>query len=310
MTLKTFFSGGQLIRSAEFRADAQFLQQAWDNSATRFVAIWQSRCMVAANQLVLLSREELGGESQLLDSIYLGQQDNRDIFVIGLADELHPDGPQEHSFNNFRALMGTFSEADAALLAYAKGMVEWRSRHLFCGVCGAPHTPTSGGFVMECSANNCDTRCFPRLDPAIIVLVIHAEKCLLGRQVGWPDGRYSTLAGFVEPGESLEDAVAREVFEESNIRISTARYLGSQPWPFPNAIMLGFHADAESMDIKLNDGELADARWLSRDELINGDITVPPPQSIAFRLIERWFNEWDGKPLQSFNISSDFRRND
>ena len=122
----------------------------------------------------------------------------------------------------------------------------------------------------------CDHRSFPRIDPAIIVLVIDGERCLLGRQRSWPENRYSTIAGFVEPGESLEDAVGREVAEEANIRIARARYLGSQPWPFPNAMMIGFHADAVSREIRLNDGELADARWLSREELAAGQVALPP----------------------------------
>ena len=232
------------------------------------------------------------------------------MFAVELPDELHPDGPQEAAFNNFRALMGNFSEADAALVAYAKGILEWRKRHRYCGVCGAPYIPGSGGFVMQCSAASCATRSFPRLDPAIIVLTLHADRCLLGRQVSWPEGHYSTIAGFVEPGESLEDAVAREVHEETNIRVSHTHYLGSQPWPFPNAIMLGFHAEAGSTEIRLNDGELADARWLTRAELVEGAIALPPPESIAFRLIEHWFNQWDGAALQSYSLSADFRRND
>jgi NAD+ diphosphatase len=294
MTLKTFFSGGQLDRSAELRNDPKFLQQAWQSPTTCFIAIWQTRCMVEDNSIILLQRAELGGDWLAQDGIYLGRLNNRDIFAVELPDELHPDGPQEISFSNFRALMATYSEDDAALLAYAKGMLEWRKRHLHCGACGASNTATSGGFIMECSADSCATRSFPRLDPAVIVLTTHEDRCLLGRQTSWPEDSYSTIAGFVEPGESLEDALSREVHEETNIRIGASRYLGSQPWPFPNAIMLGFHADAITTDIRLNDGELADARWLSREDLAAGDIAIPPPQSIAFRLIERWFDKWDG----------------
>lgn len=310
MTLKTFFSGGQLDRLTESRNDPRLLEQAWQNPASRFIAIWQSRCMVESDAIVLLGLNELGGDWQPHDGVYLGRLHNRDIFTVELPDELHPEGPPEQSFDNFRSLMGTLSEDDAALLAYAKGMLEWRKRHQYCGLCGSLNTPRSGGFVMECSQENCVTRSFPRLDPAIIVLTTHEDRCLLGRQVSWPEGRYSTIAGFVEPGESLEDALAREVFEETNIQISTSRYLGSQPWPFPNAIMLGFHATAASTDIQLNDGELADARWFSREALISGDFAIPPPQSIAFRLIEHWFDEWNGSPLQSFELSTDFRRKD
>ncbi|MGI9291876.1 MAG: NAD(+) diphosphatase [Gammaproteobacteria bacterium] len=308
MTLKTFFSGGQLDRAAESRKQPEFLQQAWSNPASRFIAIWQSRCMVQSDEIVLLANTELGGQWQPEDGIYLGCTGETHFFAVELPEQLHPDGPQEQAFDNFRALMNSYSEDDAALLAYAKGMLEWRKRHQHCGVCGAPNKAIHGGFIMECSIPECDSRSFPRLDPAIIVLTTHEDRCLLGRQVSWPEHRYSTIAGFVEPGESLEDAVVREVHEEANIRVGTSRYLGSQPWPFPNAIMLGFHAEATSTDIILNDGELADARWFSRAELTSGKVAIPPPQSIAFRLIEHWFDQWGGDPLQSFNISTDFRK--
>ena len=120
--------------------------------------------------------------------------------VDSAAGQLHPEGPPENAFDNFRALMGTYSENDAALLAYAKGMLEWRKRHRFCGVCGAVNQPAQGGFIMECSAGDCDSRSFPRLDPAIIVLTLHQDRCLLGRQVSWPEGRYSTIMSRIAKG--------------------------------------------------------------------------------------------------------------
>jgi NAD+ diphosphatase len=306
MTLTTFFSGGRIDRSGDLRNDPQALEAVWQSPDTRFVTVWQSSCLVENDAVVLLRLDQLGAEWQLTDSIYLGQSNQNHLFAIELPKELHPDGPPAEAFDNFRALLGAFSEQDAALLAYAKGMVEWQKRHRHCGVCGSINNATAAGFVMECSQADCDTRSFPRLDPAIIVLALHEDRCLLGRQINWPEGRYSTIAGFVEPGESLEDAVRREVHEETNISITDTRYLGSQPWPFPNAIMLGFHADADSTFIKLNDGELADAGWFSRDDLAQGSVALPPPQSIAYRLIEHWFNQWDGEPLLTFNLSTDF----
>jgi NAD+ diphosphatase len=308
MTLKTFFSGGKLERAAEARSDQTELAKAWANPDTRYIAFWQARCMVEHDAIVLLKQESLGGDWQLNDSIYLGHIRNQHVFAIELPDVLHPDGPDEKAFDNFRALMGSFSEEDAALLAYGKGMVEWQTRHRYCGICGSGNNAVSGGFIMECSRAGCGARSFPRLDPAIIVLTVHEDRCLLGRQVSWPEGRYSTIAGFVEPGESLEDAIAREVLEETNVRVANSRYLGSQPWPFPNAIMLGFHADAASTDIRLNDGELADANWFTREDLAAGRVALPPVQSIAFQLIEHWFNHWDGPSLSSLELSTDFQR--
>jgi NAD+ diphosphatase len=181
-------------------------------------------------------------------------------------------------------------------------MVAWQERHRHCGTCGSRNRLLEAGFAMECSDDACRHRSFPRLDPAIIVLVHHEDRCLLGRQASWPEGRFSTIAGFVEPGESLEDALRREVREETNIEAGSCSYLGSQPWPFPAAIMIGFHATADSTDIACNDGELADARWVSRAEIANESVVLPPSISIAYRLIEAWFNEHDGPPLESLGL--------
>jgi NAD+ diphosphatase len=161
-----------------------------------------------------------------------------------------------------------------------------------------------GGFVMACSRPACGHRAFPRIDPAVIVLVCHGDRCLLGRQPGWPEGRLSTVAGFVEPGESLEEAVAREVHEETNIRVGDCRYIASQPWPFPAAMMIGFHAEGRNTDIRFNDGELVEARWLSREDLRRREVRLPPSASIAFRLIEAWFDREPGPRLASLGLDS------
>jgi NAD+ diphosphatase len=176
-------------------------------------------------------------------------------------------------------------------------MVAWQRSHRYCGVCGSPNRALEGGFVMECSDADCGRRSFPRLDPAVIVLVHRGDRCLLGRQTKWPEGRFSTIAGFVEPGENLEDAIRREVREETDIRVGKCEYLASQPWPFPSALMIGYHAEAESEAIRLNDGELAEARWLTRGELATGAVVLPPRFSVAYRLIERWFDLVDGPRL-------------
>jgi NAD+ diphosphatase len=308
MTLTTFFSGGSIDRSALLRSDPVALTAAWQDPNTRFIAIWQSRCIVEGDAAVLLDMAGLGNDLQMAEAVYLGHTHDHHLFAVELPENLAPQNPPATAFDNFRSLLVNLNEADAAMLAYAKGMLEWQKRHRYCGECGTANTATEGGFVMQCSAATCAVRSFPRLDPAIIVLTMHADRCLLGRQTEWPEGRYSTIAGFVEPGESLEDAVARELLEETNVQISQASYMGSQPWPFPNAIMLGFHARATTTDIKLNDGELADARWFTRDDLTAGEIALPPPQSIAFRLIEEWFNQWDGPPLTDYDLSTDFTR--
>jgi len=199
--------------------------------------------------------------------------------------------PPGTEFRELRPLAPLLSPDSATLLAYARALGLWRSRHRFCGVCGAPNVPARAGHVMRCSRDGCGHETFPRLDPAIIVLVTSAdgERALLGRQASWPAGRYSTIAGFVEPGESLEEAVIREVEEETGVRAGDVRYDSSQPWPFPSSLMLGFHAVASTHEITLRDGELEDARWFSRADIAAGHPALPPPGAISARLIDGWF---------------------
>ena len=147
---------------------------------------------------------------------------------------------------------------------------------------------------MKCTNDACGIDHFPRLDPAIIVLVTDGERALLGRQAAWPEGRYSTIAGFVEPGESLEDAVVREVAEETGVQVAQVAYDSSQPWPFPSSLMLGFHAVASTEAITLRDGELEDARWFTRADLAAGHPALPPPGAISARLIDAWYNQPGG----------------
>jgi len=186
----------------------------------------------------------------------------------------------------------------ASLLAYARALALWKTRHRHCGVCGAPSLPARAGHVMRCSRASCGTETFPRLDPAIIVLVTDAtgERALLGRQASWTEGRYSTIAGFVEPGESLEDAVIREVEEETGVLAGDVEYVASQPWPFPSSLMLGFSAVARTHDITLRDGELEDARWFTRADLAAGYPALPPAGAISARLIDAWFGAPAGPP--------------
>ena len=180
---------------------------------------------------------------------------------------------------------------DSALLAYAKGLAHWHARHRFCGVCGEGTEAKDAGHVRVCTGPDCATQHFPRTDPAVIMLVTDGDRCLLGHNKRFPERIYSTLAGFVEPGESLEEAVAREVLEETGVRVGRVQYHSSQPWPFPASIMLGFHAEAESEAITVQAAELVDARWFSRAEIANFEqlgLRLPRPDSIARRLVEHW----------------------
>jgi NAD+ diphosphatase len=198
--------------------------------------------------------------------------------------------PIEMRFEELRPLASELDAAEAGLLAYARALIHWQKRHRYCGSCGAPNEARRGGHVMRCSNASCGVDCFPRIDPAIIVLVTDGDRALLGRQASWGPNRYSTIAGFVEPGESLEDAVAREVLEETGVTISHCRYHSSQPWPFPSSLMLGYLATAVPGSPAIAGDELEDARWFSREDIRDGRALLPPITSISRRLIMHWLD--------------------
>jgi len=195
-------------------------------------------------------------------------------------------------FADLRQLAGRLAREDGALLALARAMMFWHSRHRFCGACGAPTRSEEAGHMRRCTDAACNTMHFPRTDPAVIMLVTDGERALLGRNKNFVAGMYSTLAGFVEPGESLEDAVKREVREEAAIEVGAVHYHSSQPWPFPANIMLGFYAEAVSTEIALEDGELADAQWFDRtwlrSHVDDNSFRLPRRDSIARRMIGDW----------------------
>jgi NAD+ diphosphatase len=190
-----------------------------------------------------------------------------------------------------REVGATLDDRDAGLAVHAVGLDNWHATHLRCPRCGAPTRPTLGGHVRRCDEDG--SQHFPRTDPAVIMLVHDgADRCLLGRQTPWPNRRFSTLAGFVEPGESAEQAVAREVDEEVGLPVTDIEYRASQPWPFPSSLMFGYRARATAYDVDLRDGEIEEARWFSRAELRRaadaGEVVLSSPVSIAYRLITDW----------------------
>jgi NAD+ diphosphatase len=224
-------------------------------------------------------------ESQL---VLLGWFRGRRCVLVDLSLDEQVTTPPGTRYEELRPLLPLLHEDEARLLAYCRALLVWRSRHRYCGVCGASTAPQSAGHVLACTRELCNATFFPRIDPAVIVLVTDGALALLGRQATWPAGRYSALAGFVEPGESLEEAVAREVEEETGVRTGVAHYYASQPWPFPASLMLGFHATATRGPLRL-DQELEDARWFTSEELRSApDGMLPPRHTIARRLIEEW----------------------
>jgi NAD+ diphosphatase len=222
--------------------------------------------------------------------ILLGRYGDTNFFAFEIDSVEPPPLPPGSRFEDLRHIASVLPIDEAGLLGYARAIISWRRRHRFCGTCGARTVSAKSGHVLVCSDPACRNEQFPRIDPAIIVLVGEGERALLGRQASWPVGRYSTIAGFVEPGESLEDAVAREVFEETGIEVDRIEYHSSQPWPFPASLMLGFTAHAVTTEVRLRDQELEDARWFTRADLASNGALLPPRQSISFRLIEHWFD--------------------
>jgi NAD+ diphosphatase len=292
-----FFSGPYIDRRAEERSQADWVRTARDDPSTLYLVARGSRQLIYTQPEPRIAFLEAGeaaagavDESRL---VLLGWfRDRRCVLVeVGDEDEGSLELPAEASFEELRPLSPLLAGEEAGLLAYARALSLWRARQRFCGACGAPTVPRRAGHCMRCSREGCAQEFFPRLDPAIIVLVTDGERALLGRQATWPPGRYSTIAGFVEPGESLEDAVTREVMEETGVPVERARYDSSQPWPFPASIMIGFRAWARPDSPARGDGELEDARWFSREEIRAGEVLLPPVHSISRRLIGAWMDD-------------------
>jgi NAD+ diphosphatase len=286
-----FLTGATIDRSAERRRDVAWLESRLVHHETRFLLLREGNPLLHAERpgLRFAAAGELPPE---LDSVplFLGTDgQDRAVFAVEIAAEAPPGS----EYREFRSVVPLLPRDEGALVAYARGVLHWHRRHRFCGVCGGETTIEEGGHVRHC--NGCGMDHYPRTDPAVIVLVTAGERGLIGRQSSWPSGVYSVLAGFVEPGESLEEAVRREVREESAILVGEVAYRSSQPWPFPSSLMLGFRAVALSTEITVDRHELEDALWISRSGLREaveeGRIRLPSPASIARRLLEEWLGE-------------------
>ena len=290
------FAGAFVDRSGERRKDPDWLEHAAKSEDSRFVPVWGDRCLVGGDPpgAILLTREQLDGAFDAHDLIFLGIFRDHPAFAVPFSPDAQAPFRDIGEFQDLRFLGTILPPDEANLAAHARALVLWHASQVFCGICGSPARPGAAGNSRICINEACGREIFPRVDPAIIVLVADGDRCLLGRQRSWPEGRYSTLAGFVEPGESLEDSVRREVYEETNVHVGRVQYHSSQPWPFPSSLMLGFSAEATSSDIVLNDRELEDARWFSRDDLRSGFPKMPSRISIARRLVDHWLNLGDG----------------
>lgn len=286
-------------RAAHHRLDEAWLAAAWSHPTTRVLVVSGGQVLVedtddGRTELVLVPsfdapvtekhRYFLGTDEEGVSYFAL----QKDALPGRMDDAARPAG--------LREVGGLLSERDAGLMVHAVALENWQRLHRFCSRCGERTDIAAAGHVRRCAA--CGAEHYPRTDPAVIMLVTDdQDRALLGRQVHWPEGRFSTLAGFVEPGESIEQAVVREVAEEAGVAVGEVSYVASQPWPFPSSLMLGFMARATSSDIQVDGEEIHEARWFSREDLRHGiesgEMLPPTGISIAARLIELWY----GKPL-------------
>ncbi len=284
------FAGAFVDRSGDRRKDPDWLARAMVSEDARFVPVWGDRCLVGGDPVhaMRLTRSQIEAHVDDDNLIFLGLFRNQPVFALAIERGAAQPFQDLGSFESLRFLGTRLPLDEANLVAHARALVVWHASQSFCGICGSPALPEAAGNTRRCVNTDCATEIFPRTDPAVIVLVHDGERCLLGRQASWPEHRYSTVAGFVEPGESLEDAVRREVYEETNVRVGAVSYHSSQPWPFPSALMLGFIAEATTSTIVLNDGELEDAQWFTREQLNSDFPKLPFRISIARRLVDHW----------------------
>ncbi len=286
------FAGSPLDRLDARRKDAAWVKAQLAAPDAAFLPVWRSRSLLVGEAKApatgTLDPVVARGLLEAAPWALLGVADGRPFFALDVSSLDVPPAPDGTRYEDLRRAGSLLPADDAAILAHARGLMHWRTRSRFCSVCGAACFPRDAGHVMGCTG--CGAHHFPRTDPAVIMLVTHSGRALLGQPTRFRDMRvFTTLAGFVEPGESLEEAVAREVWEEAGIRVAHVRYRSSQPWPFPSSIMLGFHAEATTEAIAADTDELVEARWFSRDEVrAREGWVLPPDMSIARRLIEEW----------------------
>ena len=277
-------------RLTDRRKDTAFLEAAWQNPATGVLVMKDEELAADGDALMVVTSSAAPHGERLL----LGAVDDTAYFVTLVDDG--DTSTEGFAFASLRHLAATLGERELSLAVHAIALGGWHRRHPMCSACGARTEIAEGGASRTCP--NCSTQHFPRTDPAVIMLVVDEEgRCLLGHNGARASGWFSTLAGFVEPGESLEEAVAREVLEETSVVVTDVTYAGSQPWPFPSSLMLGFLAKASTVDIRVDGEEITEARWFTRDELAAeveaGDLVVPTTLSIAGALLSHWY----GGPL-------------
>ena len=301
--LTNIFAGNPLDRASYKRSDPDWIKAKLDDPNSLCVAIWNGKPLVekapdTADSLRVaylpmpLALEVAGSGQRVL---FMGLWKATAVFAVDLEGSADPaDGPLNGlgQFEDLRAIALRLSQADAAILATAKQVFEWRRKHGFCPNCGQPTLAIDGGWKRVCDA--CRTEHFPRTDPVVIMLPTFGDRCLLGRQSAWPKGMYSALAGFLEPGESIEEACAREVMEEAGLTAVNVSYHSTQPWPYPSSLMIGLFAEVADDNAAADDTELEEVRWFTRPQIqamLRGELSdarAPGAMAIAHQLIKAW----------------------
>jgi NAD+ diphosphatase len=294
-------AGNPLNRASERRGDASWLSERLNSDDALALALWNGKPLLEQGkdgglQLAYLpanmADEMSGGAERLL---FMGLWKETAVFAVDIEGGTDPaDGPLAGlgRFEDLRATALRLPATDAAIVATAKSMFEWRRRHRHCAACGEPTQVVDGGWKRVCPA--CKAEHFPRTDPVVIMLAVHGERCMLGRQEAWPKGMFSALAGFLEPGESIEEACARELEEEAGLKTLSVRYHSTQPWPYPSSLMIGLIAEVESDEATPDQTELSEVRWFTRAEarqvLAGGydGVMAPGPLAIAHQLLKSW----------------------
>jgi NAD+ diphosphatase len=299
------FAGNPLDRASDRRGDAKWLAEQLASDESLGVALWDGRPFVEPTkeggmQIAYLPAKlvgELAGGAERL--LFLGLWKDTAVFAVDLEGAANPadGGPLQGlgKFEDLRAVALKLPATEAAIVATARQMFEWRRKHQHCTVCGQPSEAREGGWKRQCPA--CEAEHFPRTDPVVIMLAYHGERCMLGRQERWPPGMFSALAGFLEPGESIEEACARELKEEAGLRTRKVRYHSTQPWPYPSSLMIGLIAEVEDDEGTPDQTEISEIRWFTRAEakdLIAGKLDgtfAPQRLAIAHQLIKAWAEE-------------------
>ena len=303
---KLFYTEETLDRSHLLRKDQNRIDELLKDNNSLIIPHAHGRSLFSNRNDIINSVELQFKDLEYIayqNTLFLGFKNNQAVFGVDLTNHNHEiidDLFEASFFDDVRKHISSVSSQDASLMAYVKAMFTWHNNHLYCGKCGSATHSISAGHERECSNENCKNTLFPRIDPAIIVLIQHKfsdgiDRCLLGRNNRFAPNMYSTLAGFVEHGESLEMTVKREMMEEVGVEVKNVKYIASQPWPFPSSIMLGFFADAITTELNLDTDEVVEAKWFTAQELIkksgSGEIILSRKDSIANFLINKWITD-------------------